>query len=133
MSSTTDFLKHIYDINLSYLLLAQKLISQEKASAMFRLGISDAMATTLADLTLPQLVKLAETNQLICQFRFDNSDTIEKLTRDSRVDELQQIHTGILLSTRLLQTHNEGDTEIARKRWVPQLKKVLSKKRMIFD
>lgn len=116
MSSTTDFLKHIYDINLSYLLLAQKLISQEKASAMFRLGISDAMATTLADLTLPQLVKLAETNQLICQFRFDNSDTIEKLTRDSRVDELQQIHTGILLSTRLLQTHNEGDTEIARKR-----------------
>ncbi|EFE55179.1 transcriptional activator FlhD [Providencia rettgeri DSM 1131] len=116
MSSTTDFLKHIYDINLSYLLLAQKLISQEKASAMFRLGISDAMATTLADLTLPQLVKLAETNQLICQFRFDNSETIEKLTRDSRVDELQQIHTGILLSTRLLQTHNEGDTEIARKR-----------------
>jgi len=116
MSSTTDFLKHIYDINLSYLLLAQKLISQEKASAMFRLGISDAMATTLADLTLPQLVKLAETNQLICQFRFENSDTIEKLTRDSRVDELQQIHTGILLSTRLLQTHNEGDTDIARKR-----------------
>lgn len=116
MSSTTDFLKHIYDINLSYLLLAQKLISQEKASAMFRLGISDAMATTLADLTLPQLVKLAETNQLICQFRFENSDTIEKLTRDSRVDELQQIHTGILLSTRLLQTHNQGDTDIARKR-----------------
>ncbi|APC11145.1 MULTISPECIES: flagellar transcriptional regulator FlhD [Providencia] len=116
MSSTTDFLKHIYDINLSYLLLAQKLISQEKASAMFRLGISDAMATTLAELTLPQLVKLAETNQLICQFRFENSDTIEKLTRDSRVDELQQIHTGILLSTRLLQTHNEGDNEIARKR-----------------
>lgn len=32
MTSTTDFLKHIYDINLSYLLLAQKLISQEKAS-----------------------------------------------------------------------------------------------------
>jgi flagellar transcriptional activator FlhD len=116
MSSTTDFLKHIYDINLSYLLLAQKLISQEKASAMFRLGISDAMATTLADLTLPQLVKLAETNQLICQFRFENSDTIEKLTRDSRVDELQQIHTGILLSTRLLQTHSQGDTDIARKR-----------------
>lgn len=116
MSTTTDFLKHIYDINLSYLLLAQKLISQEKASAMFRLGISDAMATTLADLSLSQLVKLAETNQLICQFRFENSDTIETLTRDSRVDDLQQIHTGILLSTRLLQKHNEGETNIARKR-----------------
>lgn len=106
MTSTTDFLKHIYDINLSYLLLAQKLISQEKASAMFRLGIY---------LSLPQLVKLAETNQLICQFRFENSDTIEKLTRDSRVDELQQIHTGILLSTHLLQTHKAHDNETARK------------------
>ncbi|EUD12074.1 transcriptional activator FlhD [Providencia alcalifaciens 205/92] len=74
------------------------------------------MANTLAELSLPQLVKLAETNQLICQFRFENSDTIEKLTRESRVDELQQIHTGILLSTRLLQTHNESDSDIARKR-----------------
>lgn len=115
MSSTTDFLKHIYDINLSYLLLAQKLISQEKASAMFRLGISEAMATALANLSLPQLVKLAETNQLICQFRFENCQTIETLTRDSRVDELQQIHTGILLSTHLLQMHKINDKETARK------------------
>lgn len=117
MNPTTDFLKHIYDINLSYLLLAQKLIAQEKATAMFRLGVSDAMATTLANLSLQQLVKLAETNQLICQFRFENSETIERLTRDSRVDELQQIHTGILLSTRLLQTHGAGDSDShARKR-----------------
>jgi len=37
---TSELLKHIYDINLSYLLLAQRLISQDKASAMFRLGMS---------------------------------------------------------------------------------------------
>ena len=28
---TSELLKHIYDINLSYLLLAQRLISQDKA------------------------------------------------------------------------------------------------------
>lgn len=38
---TSELLKHIYDINLSYLLLAQRLIVQDKASAMFRLGIND--------------------------------------------------------------------------------------------
>ncbi len=38
---TSELLKHIYDINLSYLLLAQRLISQDKASAMFRLGINE--------------------------------------------------------------------------------------------
>ena len=69
---TSELLKHIYDINLSYLLLAQRLIVQDKASAMFRLGINEEMATTLAALTLPQMVKLAETNQLVCHFRFDS-------------------------------------------------------------
>lgn len=104
---TSELLKHIYDINLSYLLLAQRLIVQDKASAMFRLGINEEMANTLGALTLPQMVKLAETNQLVCH------QTITRLTQDSRVDDLQQIHTGIMLSTRLL---NEVDDTARKKR-----------------
>ena len=98
----SELLKHIYDLNLSYLLLAQRLINQDKASAMFRLGVDETMADTLAHLTLPEMVKLAETNQLVCQFRFSDTTQIARLTQDSRVDELQQIHTGILLSSSLL-------------------------------
>ena len=108
---TSELLKHIYDINLSYLLLAQRLIVQDKASAMFRLGINEEMATTLAALTLPQMVKLAETNQLVCHFRFDSH-----LTQDSRVDDLQQIHTGIMLSTRLLNDVNQPEEALRKKR-----------------
>ncbi|EOG8086145.1 flagellar transcriptional regulator FlhD [Enterobacter roggenkampii] len=111
---TSELLKHIYDINLSYLLLAQRLI-RDKASAMFRLGINEEMATMLGGLTLPQMVKLAETNQLVCQFRFDDSQTITRLTQESRVDDLQQIHTGILLSTRLLNEISQPD-DVARKK-----------------
>ncbi|EYU16953.1 MULTISPECIES: flagellar transcriptional regulator FlhD [Photorhabdus] len=114
--STVELLKHIYDINLSYLLLAQRLINHEKASAMFRLGISDSMADTLSELTLPQLVKLAETNQLVCNFRFEDSETIQQLTRESRVDDLQQIHTGILLSTHLFQKLSSKDDTSVKKR-----------------
>ena len=113
---TCTNLKHIYDINLSYLLLAQRLISQDKASAMFRLGINEEMATMLGGLTLPQMVKLAETNQLVCQFRFDNPQTITRLTQESRVDDLQQIHTGILLSTRLLNEISQPDDAARKKR-----------------
>jgi len=112
----SELLKHIYDINLSYLLLAQRLINDEKASAMFRLGIDDLMADTLGQLTLPQMVKLAETNQLLCQFRFDSHKTIERLTQDSRVDDLQQIHTGILLSSHLLKGLSDKDVGVAKKR-----------------
>ncbi len=85
---TSELLKHIYDINLSYLLLAQRLINDEKASAMFRLGIDNSMADALSQLTLPQMVKLAETNQLVCHFRFNDHNTIEHLTKESRVDDL---------------------------------------------
>lgn len=113
---TSELLKHIYDINLSYLLLAQHLIDQDKPSAMFRLGISEEMASTLVELTLPQMVKLAETNQLICQFRFDDHQTITRLTQDSRVDDLQQIHTGILLSNHLLNQVSLPDESSRKKR-----------------
>ncbi|MGY0156314.1 flagellar transcriptional regulator FlhD [Edwardsiella tarda] len=106
--SSAEILKHIYDINLSYLLLAQRLIHDDKPSAMFRLGIDADMAEMLVQLTLPQMVKLAETNQLVCQFRFENHQTIQRLTQESRVDDLQQIHTGILLSSHLLQQLQDG-------------------------
>jgi flagellar transcriptional activator FlhD len=112
----SELLKHIYDINLSYLLLAQRLINDDKASAMFRLGIDNAMADALSQLTLPQMVKLAETNQLLCQFRFDDHETIMRLTQDSRVDDLQQIHTGILLSSRLLKGLSKSDSNAPKKR-----------------
>ncbi|KGD71882.1 transcriptional regulator [Tatumella morbirosei] len=102
--NSVNLVKHIYDINLSYLLLAQQLISQDKSSAMFRLGIDEAMANKLAELTLPGLVKLAETNQLICKLRFMDYTTIQRLTRESRVDDMQQIHTGIILASELLQS-----------------------------
>ncbi|MDK6895732.1 flagellar transcriptional regulator FlhD, partial [Escherichia coli] len=87
-----------------------------QASAMFRLGINEEMATTLAALTLPQMVKLAETNQLVCHFRFDSHQTITQLTQDSRVDDLQQIHTGIMLSTRLLNDVNQPEEALRKKR-----------------
>ncbi len=83
---------------------------------MFRLGIDDVMAETLGQLTLPQMVKLAETNQLLCQFRFDDSKTIERLTQESRVDDLQQIHTGILLSSHLLKGLAAKDSGAMKKR-----------------
>lgn len=92
----------IHDLNLSYLLLAQRLIREDKFAAGFRLGLCEATIDTLKELTLPQLIKLSTTNQLICRLRVDNEMVIDCLTKDSRIDALQHIHTGIILSTDLL-------------------------------
>nr|WP_223239701.1 flagellar transcriptional regulator FlhD [Enterobacter sp. E12] len=102
-------MQNIHDINLSYLLLAQQLIRQDKFAAGFRLGLSEGTIDNLKELSLPQLMKLAATNQLICRLRVDDEVVIENLTKDSRIEALQQIHTGIILSTNLLNALSEEE------------------------
>ncbi|MBT0729467.1 flagellar transcriptional regulator FlhD [Rosenbergiella nectarea] len=99
----SDVVKQIYGINLSYLLLAQRMLKEDKYAAFYRLGMEESLAEKIMELSLHELVKLAETNQLICKLRFEKTEVIEKLTQDSRVDDLQQIHTGIMLASNLLQ------------------------------
>ncbi|WP_442798702.1 flagellar transcriptional regulator FlhD [Pantoea vagans] len=109
MQKTHSFEKHddqtqnINDLNLSYLLLAQQLINQgDRDAASFRLGLPEHLINALKDLSVSQLVKLASTNQLICQLRINSEAVIDFLTKDSRIDALQHIHTGIILSSDIL-------------------------------
>lgn len=107
MTHDNEHIQSIHDINLSYLLLAQQLIRQDKVAAGFRLGLNDATIDMLKNLLLPKLIKLASTNQLICRLRVDDDVVIDNLTKDSRIEALQQIHTGIILSTNLLNSLSE--------------------------
>jgi len=104
----SDIVKQIYGINLSYLLLAQRMLKEDKYSAFYRLGMEEELAEKIMGLSLHELVKLAETNQLICKFRFEKIEVVEKLTQDSRVDDLQQIHTGIMLASNLLNARSNN-------------------------
>lgn len=113
MSSLNEHLQKIHNINLSYLLLCQELIATDKSSAGFRLGLPEETINNLKMLSLPQLIKLAATNQLICRLRVENAAIIN-LTKDSRVEALQQIHTGILLSTDLIDTLNKQQSSDPR-------------------
>jgi len=108
---TSALLKHIHEINLSYLLLASSLINHDKPSAMFRLGVCEDIAILLGKLTLTQMSKLSQTNQLICKFRFTDEHSIFCLTQESRVDGLKQVHTGILLSTHLMNEMSDVSDE----------------------
>ncbi|MDR0806664.1 MAG: flagellar transcriptional regulator FlhD [Enterobacteriaceae bacterium] len=105
--------QRIHDVNLSYLLLAQQLIREDKFVAGFRLGLDESTIETLNDLSLPKLIKLSSTSQLICRLRIDNERVLNCLTRDSRIDALQSIHTGIILSTDLLNAMSDSDKAVA--------------------
>ncbi|WLI76303.1 flagellar transcriptional regulator FlhD [Kosakonia sp. H02] len=106
-------MQSIQDLNLSYLLLAQRLIREDKIAAGFRLGLNDTTLETLGTLSLPQLIKLSSTGQLISRLRIDDDVVINCLTKDSRIDALQRLHTGIILSSNLLNTLGEDGNEAA--------------------
>jgi flagellar transcriptional activator FlhD len=108
-------LQSIHNINLSYLLLAQRLIMEDETAASFRLGLNESTISTLKELSLSQLIKLSTTNQVICRLRFDEDGVIGRLTKESRIDGLQQIHAGILLSTDLLSTLTEPEMPAAKR------------------
>lgn len=90
--------EEIKEANLSYLLLAQQMIHEDKASAVFRLGVSEEMADMIARLTPAQLLKMAASNMLLCRFRFDERLLLNMIT-DYNKDRMHfQQHAAIMLA-----------------------------------
>ena len=95
----TQILEEIRDINLSYMLLAQQLLREDKISAMYRLGINEDVANILEKLTSSQLLTMADTNILLCRFRFDNNLIAEMLSNHNKDRALSQSHASIIISS----------------------------------
>lgn len=101
-----QLLAEIREANLTYLMLAQQLIRQDKAQAAFRLGISEESAELIAALSAAQVLKLSSTNTLLCRFRADEDMVWGLLTsshQPNRVgnDTTQRLHASILMAGRL--------------------------------
>jgi len=92
-------MNEIQDMNLTYLLLAQRLLKEDYTTALFRLKIEESMAEVLVSLTARQLTQLARTNQLLFRLNFDDADQLAKLTSNKRAQGLGQIHTALLMSS----------------------------------
>lgn len=103
---TTDkLLNEIRDINLSYLMLAQAMIRQDKAQALFRLGLSEPVADLIAQLSPQQLVRVASRNVMMCTIRFDDELIWGLLTdqHDPRAGEAptaDRLHASVLMAGR---------------------------------
>jgi flagellar transcriptional activator FlhD len=95
--------KEIGDINLAYMLLAQKLAKQDRAAAMYRLGVGRELADLLANMSLTQIVKLATSNFLLCSFRLDDHPMFA-VFGEGKDSTLQQAHMAILMAARQIQS-----------------------------
>jgi flagellar transcriptional activator FlhD len=80
MKQTCRSLMEIRDINLSYLLLAQSMLREDREAAMHGLGVNAEVAGVLADLTPEQCIALSASTQLICRFRFVDHEIFASLS-----------------------------------------------------
>jgi flagellar transcriptional activator FlhD len=93
-----DMMSDIKDANLSYLMLAQQMIRSDKASAIFRLGVSKQIADVLEGLSTAQLLKLSSTNMMLARFRFDDCAILNMLTSYTKDRNLASAHATILMA-----------------------------------
>lgn len=94
----TEATKEIADLNLTYMLLAQKLLREDKAAAMLRLGISADMADVLLGMSLAETIRIATSNFVLCAFRLDELPVLRNVMQGERQASLQQAHISIVLA-----------------------------------
>jgi flagellar transcriptional activator FlhD len=93
-----DILSEIRDSNLNYLMLAQQMIKADKVSAIFRMSISHEIADVLEGLSNSQLIKLANSNQMLTRFRFEDKSILNMLTSHDKDYGQASAHRSILMS-----------------------------------
>ncbi|WP_322045198.1 flagellar transcriptional regulator FlhD [Paraburkholderia sp. J67] len=96
--NTLDVQESIREVNLSYLMLAQRLLREDWAIGMFRLGLSAEIADLVVGLSLAQVVKLAASDHLLCAFRFNDQVLLSVLTQPSKQAGIAATHAAILMA-----------------------------------
>jgi flagellar transcriptional activator FlhD len=96
--SVTETIDEIREANLSYLMLAQQMLREDKEAAMFRLGINDTLAATLQSLSTSQVLKMATSTMLLFRFRFEDNLILGMLNGYTKEKTMSPSHAAILMS-----------------------------------
>ncbi|WIM07039.1 MAG: flagellar transcriptional regulator FlhD [Candidatus Nitricoxidivorans perseverans] len=101
---STDTYNDIKEVNLAYLMLAQNMVRSDRDAAIFRLGISEEIADILERLTPGQVLKMAGSDMLLCNFRFDDALLLDLLVNHERDRGVGRVHATILAAGKPLET-----------------------------
>ncbi|MDX8380273.1 MAG: flagellar transcriptional regulator FlhD [Gallionella sp.] len=101
--NTMQLQEGIRDLNLTYLMLAQQMIKQDKSAAIFRLGLTQDLVDLIGGLTPAQILKIASCNMLLCSFRFDENILLSMVADYSKSRMMAQMHAAILMSSQAIE------------------------------
>jgi flagellar transcriptional activator FlhD len=95
---TEQMMNEIREANLSYLMLAQSMVKEDRDTAMYRLGVSDDVADVLERLSPAQVVRMAGSNMLLFRFRFDDSIIVDMLSDYGNGKLMAGTHAAMLMA-----------------------------------
>lgn len=95
-----DFQAEIRELNLAYLVLAQQMLRSDRATAIFRLGISEEVADALESMTAQKLARMAGGQMLLPAFRFDDERMVRLMAGEGRDATSSGLHAAILAAGR---------------------------------
>jgi len=98
--SHANFQSEIRELNIAYLMLAQKMLRCDRETAMFRLGIGKALADFIENLSAARLVKMADNPVLVPRFRFDDEQLARLMAGEGRDETASALHAAIIAANR---------------------------------
>jgi flagellar transcriptional activator FlhD len=91
-------LNEIRDVNLNYLILAQRLLRDDFATGLYRTGLSEDMGRVIAQLSLQQVVALSSSVGLLCGFRLNDASLLSALSKEGMNGALQRARMTMALT-----------------------------------
>lgn len=104
-----DFVEEIRELNLSFLLLAQRMAQEDVGAAAVKLGIDRASLEWLVSLPPAKLVRLAQGAMVVPHFRFDGELLRALAGEGAREETAAQLHALILGQRKGRKTKVVGD------------------------
>ena len=103
-----QLLAEIREANLTYLMLAQRLISHDRVEAIYRLGISEETADLIGALSSAQVLRIASGNMLLCHMRITDETVWQLLTNHNLKkignETTSRLHAQILMAGQYAET-----------------------------
>jgi len=96
--NTTSDLSAIRELNMSYLMLAQRVLASDREAAQSHLGLSVDMADMLLKLSPEQTLKLASSSQVLCFFRMSTDAMLTGLASRSNEAAVSSVANDALLA-----------------------------------
>ncbi len=86
----------IVDLNIAYLLLAQRLLREDRPAGMLQLGIDRGLAEFIAGLGVPEILTMSSARGLLCGFRM--GELLRTVLRSGHAEPVQRAHLFIVLA-----------------------------------